>query len=531
MKTVWMKSMFALTPCILSQCNTSEKEIPLNERPNILIAIGDDISFPHMGAYGCTWIKTPGFDRVASKGILFRNAYTPNAKSSPSRSCLLTGRNSWQLGEAANHVPFFPAKFTSFIEALGKHGYTTGYTAKGWGPGIALDSAGNPRELTGRAFNEKKLSPTSTGISGNDYAGNFEDFLNSKDADKPFCFWYGSHEPHRRYQYGSGISIGGKKLTDIGKIPGFWPEDDIVRNDMLDYAFEIEYFDNHLVKMLGLLEERGEFGNTIVIVTADNGMPFPRVKGQAYEYSNHMPLAIMWVNGIKNPGRTMYDYISFIDIAPTLLEVAGINQAESGMQPIEGKSIVPIFKSRKKGLADKSRDHVLIGKERNDVGRLDDTGYPIRGIVREGYLFLVNFKPNRWPSGDPETGYLDCDGSPVKTLILNIRRSDESSDFWKYSFGMRGEEELYNISSDPECLINLVADPGYNPLKQRMRLQMVQELEKQEDPRIMGNGDIFDKYPYGSETVRDFYNRFMKGGISSSAAGWVDSTDFEKMSY
>jgi len=181
-------------------------------------------------------------------------------------------------------------------------------------------------------------------------------------------------------------------------------------------------------------------------------------------------------------------------------------------------------------LTDKSFDYVLIGRERNDVGRPDDTGYPIRGIVREGYLFLVNFKPNRWPSGDPETGYLDCDGSPVKSLILNIRRSGESSDYWKLNFGMRVEEELYNISSDPECMINLVPDPGYNVLKQRMRALMAQELEKQGDPRIMGNGDIFDEYPYASEAVRDFYNRFMKGVISASAAGWVDSTDFEKIS-
>ena len=530
MKKVWLKSLFVFTPCILSQCHSSEKEIPRKDRPNILIAIGDDISYPHMGAYGCTWIKTPGFDRVASDGILFRNAYTPNSKSSPSRACLLTGRNSWQLEEAANHVPFFPPKFTSFIEVLGNNGYTTGYTAKGWAPGIALDSAGNPRKLTGRAFNEKKTAPPSNGISDNDYAGNFEDFLNSKDPDKPFCFWYGSQEPHRRYQYGSGMSIGGKRLSDVEKVPRFWPDDDIVRTDMLDYAFEIEHFDNHLVKMLGLLEKRGELSNTIVIVTADNGMPFPRAKGQAYDYSNHLPLAIMWGKGIKNPGRTLYDYISFIDITPTLLEVAGIDQDKSGMQPIEGRSIAPMFKSRKKGFADNSFDHVLIGRERNDVGRPDDAGYPIRGIVREGYLFLVNFKPNRWPSGDPETGYLDCDGSPVKTLILNIRRSRESSDYWKLNFGMRVEEELYNISSDPECLINLVPDPGYNVLKQRLRLLMVQELEKQEDPRILGNGDIFDKYPYASEAVRDFYNRFLKGGISASAAGWVDSTDFETIS-
>ena len=104
--------------------------------------MGDDISFPHMGAYGTTWVKTPGFDRVAENGILFNNAYTPNAKSSPSRACFLTGRNSWQLEEAGNHVPFFPPKFKTFMEALEQNGYYTGYTAKGWAPGVANDSTG-----------------------------------------------------------------------------------------------------------------------------------------------------------------------------------------------------------------------------------------------------------------------------------------------------------------------------------------------------------------------------------------------------
>jgi len=159
MKEFWIKSLFAITPCILSQCRPSENDRIQQERPNILIAIGDDITWMHMGAYGCDWVKTPGFDRVANDGILFRNAYTPNAKSSPSRACLLTGRNSWQLEEAANHVPFFPVKFTTFMEALSNNGYSAGYTAKGWAPGVAIDIAGNPRELTGKAYNAKKIKP------------------------------------------------------------------------------------------------------------------------------------------------------------------------------------------------------------------------------------------------------------------------------------------------------------------------------------------------------------------------------------
>jgi arylsulfatase A-like enzyme len=528
MKFFSVKNAIILAPCILNQCLDSNKQAISDKQPNILIAIGDDISFPHMGAYGCSWVKTPGFDRIAREGILFQNAYTPNAKSSPSRACLLTGRNSWQLEEAANHIPYFPPKFTTFMESLGSHGYDVGFTSKGWAPGVALDSSGNARELTGKAFNARKTTPPSTGISNSDYAANFKDFLNSREPGKPFCFWYGTTEPHRKYEYGSGVRKGAKKLTDIEKVFKFWPDNDIVRNDILDYAFEIEYFDSHLVKMLEILQKSGELSNTIVIVTSDNGMPFPRIKGQAYEYSNHMPLAIMWGKGIKNPGRTIYDHISFIDFAPTILEIAGIDQSECGMQYIEGKSFTNILFSRKNRLVDKSRDHVLIGKERHDVGRQDDAGYPIRGIVKNGFLYLINFKPQRWPAGDPITGYMNCDASPVKSLILNMRRSGISESFWNLSFGLRRDEELYYISADPECMNNLAGDPGYNNMKQKLREQLLNELREQDDPRILGNGDIFDKYTYASEASRDFYNRYIKGELSRKSAGWIDSTDFEE---
>ena len=511
-----------ISPFLISGCADDD-----DSRPNILIAIGDDISFPHMGAYGCEFVSTPGFDRVAREGILFNNAYTPNSKSSPSRACLLTGRNSWQLEEACNHIPYFPLKFTTFMESLNNHGYVTGFTGKGWAPGVALDSTGEPRQMTGKAYNSKKTVPPATGISNNDYSGNFQEFMNSRDPGKPFCFWYGSTEPHRRYEFGVGMKKGKRQISDVSRVFGFWPDNDTIRTDILDYAFEIEYFDSHLVKILEIIEKSGELENTIVVVTADNGMPFPRIKGQAYEYSNHMPLAIMWGKGIKNPGRTVDDFISFIDFAPTFLEAAAISDIEGGMMPAEGKSLMNIFHSGKKGEVDKTRDHVLIGKERHDVGRPDDTGYPIRGIIRDGFLYLRNFKPDRWPAGNPETGYMNVDASPVKSYILNMRRKGGSDEYWELCFGRRTDEELYNIATDPDCMINIAKKPEFNTVKQNLRNQLESELTQQGDPRMTGNGDVFDKYPYANEEVKDFYNRYMKGEISPKSAGWIDSTDFE----
>ncbi len=494
----------------------------LQQRPNILFCIADDQSFPHAGAYGCKWVKTPAFDRVAREGILFTNAYTCNAKCAPSRSSILTGRNSWQLEEAANHVPFFPAKFKTYAETLIESGYHVGLTAKGWAPGNPGMADGKKRELLGPSWNEHKTTPPAKYISDNDYAANFEAFLKDNPDGKPFCFWFGSTEPHRAYEFKAGATKGGKSISEIDKVFGFWPDNDTVRNDMLDYAFEIEYFDSHLAKMLKILEEKGLLENTLIVVTADNGMPFPRVKGNAYELSNHLPLAIMWPKGIKNPGRTVDDFVSFTDFAPTFLDLAGISEKQSGMQKMEGKSMRPVLNETQKG---KFRDYMVIGKERTDLGRPDDVGYPIRGIVTNDFLYLRNYHPERWPAGNPGTGYMDCDGSPTKSFILNDRRSKGKSSYWDMNFGRLPGEQLFRVSTDQECIENLAEDPEYATVKSNLIKQMTKKLKKDGDPRMFGRGDIFDTYPY-SENTRNFYNRVMAG--EKLKAGWIEPTDIEK---
>src|SRR5438128_312176 len=103
------------------------------KRPNILFIIFDDWNATHAGAYGCTWVKTPNFDRVAREGVLFKNAFTSNPKCSPCRASILTGRNTWQLNEAVSHGGYFPAGFETYPDLLEKSGYFVGLTGKGWG--------------------------------------------------------------------------------------------------------------------------------------------------------------------------------------------------------------------------------------------------------------------------------------------------------------------------------------------------------------------------------------------------------------
>lgn len=464
-----------------------QEPAPQNGRPNILFAIADDASWRQMAEHA-SYVRTPNFDRVAREGVLFRNFFTPVPKCSPSRAAILTGRNPWQLEEAADHNGVFPAKFPVYPDLLEKSGYVVGFTGKGWGPGD-WRSGGFTRNPAGPAFNEAKLKPPTRGISNNDYAANFRAFLAQRDKNRPFCFWYGGHEPHRPYQPGTGAAAGADPAAV--SVPGYLPNDRVVQSDLADYGREVAWFDEQLGRILSALEEAGELERTIVLVTSDNGMPFPRVKGHVYEDACHLPLAVRWP-GVVKPGRVVDDFASMVDLAPTFLDVAGAADASTAMT---GRSLLAILRSDHSGQVDAARDHVLLGRERTDVGRPGDAGYPVRSIRTAEYFYAHNYQPDRWPAGNPETGYPDIDNSPTKSRVLELKKSGETR-YYDLAMAKRGAEELYDLRSDPDCLTNLAADPKYADIKARLRSQMERELTDQHDPRLLGHGDVFDHYEY-----------------------------------
>jgi N-sulfoglucosamine sulfohydrolase len=501
-----------------------KNKISCQKPPNILFLIADDAGID-FSAYGSSYVNTPAFDRIAKEGVLFNKAYTPNAKCAPSRSCILTGRNSWQLEAAANHSIYFPPQFKTFPEVLQSNGYEVGYTGKGYSPGHALTYDGRKRELLVKSYDTFRLQPPTKEMSRIDNAANFKYFQQVKDKNKPWFFWVGFNEPHRFYEYGTGASLGKKKTNSIKKVPGYFPDTDTVRNDLLDYAFEIEYMDKQVEKILEYLKETGELDNTIIVYTSDHGMPFPRVKGNQYEHSNHIPMAVMWNNGIKSTGRKIDDYVSFIDLAPTFLQAAGVTQQQSGMHPFAGKSLFNIFNSNKNGQVESSRNFVLVGQERHDLGRPNDVGYPIRGLHKNGMLYLINYEPNRWPACNPETGYLNTDGGATKTFILNQRRNGQEKKYWKLCFGHRVAVELYDIRKDPDCLINLAGKQQYNALETAMKTELETKLKAEGDYRMFGYGHIYEQYP--SPVYKNFYEKYMNG--EKLKTGWVNATDFEKL--
>ena len=502
-----------LFSCLIWLSCTTQKE---PSHPNILFAISDDQSYPYASAYGNTTVHTPAFDTVAKRGVLFNNAFCAAPQCSPSRAAILTGRNIWQLEEAGTHSSYFPKKYSVFTDALEQNGYALGYTGKPWGPGNWKD-AGWERNPVGPEFNEIKYDTVPyAGIRKLNYTANFQAFLDQKEKDKPFFFWFGASEPHRVFEAGSGIKKG-KQLVEAD-VPQFLPDDEVIRNDLLDYAVEIEWFDQHLGQMMAILEEAGELENTIIVVTSDNGMAFPYAKANLQEYGTHVPLAITGP-GVK--ANKVTDYLtSLIDLAPTFLEWVGIKPFEG----ITGNSLYAILTTDPSDTKDELDNIVLTGRERHTHARPDNLGYPSRAIRTKKFLYILNLKPDRWPAGDPEValpppispktfksmkdGYHDIDPSPSKA---HLQYTPALQSFFDLAFAKRPEEELYDIRKDPGCVNNLATAENYSAIKAEVKSKLITTLTEQGDPRMLSNGDVFESYPrFGG--MREFPG-FRKRGV------------------
>ena len=452
-------------------------------RPNILFAISDDQTWLHAGAYGSKAVHTPAFDRVARMGVRFTQAICCSPGCAPSRAAILTGRPPWQLEEAGTHASYFPRKFAVYPDLLAQAGYHVGFTGKGAGP---ANFEGWPHNPAGPPYQTRKAEAP-PGISNNDYAANFDDFLAQRPAGQPFAFWFGCQEPHREYLAGSGLKAG-KKLADA-QVPPFLPDTEEIRSDILDYYVEIEHFDRHLGRMLDRLEQAGELNNTLVAVTSDNGMPFPRAKATMYEYGIHMPLAIACPAMFRG-GRTAGDLVSFTDFAPSFLEAAGLKPPPE----MTGRSLMNVLASNKSGRVDPARTYALSGRERHSHARYDNLGYPARALRTHEFLYIRNFAPDRWPAGDPP-GYHDIDASPSKAKLIELAETAQGRRYAAWTFGKQPAEQLYDIRKDPGCLNNLAEQPAFAARKKELAAKLETELRAQRDPRVLGNGAIWESYP------------------------------------
>ncbi|HSG70106.1 MAG TPA: sulfatase/phosphatase domain-containing protein, partial [Planctomycetaceae bacterium] len=283
---------------------------------------------------------------------------------------------------------------------------------------------------------------------------------------------------------------------------GCFPDVEEIRSDIADYYWEVQRFDSLVGDALRALEEIGELDNTIVLMTGDHGMPFPRCKSNLYDTGTRVPLAVRWGDQIQ-PGREVTDFVSTTDLAPTFLSLAGVEIPDE----MTGRSLIPLLKSDRSGRVQADWNSILFGKERHVPSQEapDLGGYPSRGLRTDDFLLIRNFRPDRWPNGTPDydraaipgTWYGDTDNGPTKTYIVDNREKD-SMHRKKYElcFAKRPDYELYDLRKDPAQLENVAGQAEYAEIQQRLQAELTARLKATSDPRVVESDIDFDAYPY-----------------------------------
>ncbi len=508
-------------------------------RPNILFLFADDWG-RYAGAYAKIdgpgtindSVRTPSFDRIAREGVLFRSAFVSAPSCTPCRSALLSGQHFWRTGRGAIlRGAVWDGSQPAFPLLLKDSGYHIGESYKVWSPGTPGDApfgAGKyAYEKAGGRFNQFSENVTKMVAEGMDLEKakaslyeevlkNFDAFLKDRKEGQPFCYWFGPTNVHRKWVKGSGKKLWNFEADSFkGKLPAFLPDVPEVREDLADYFGEIAAYDTMVGLLMKRLEERGELDQTLIVMSGDHGAPgFPHGKCNLYDFGSSVSLAMRW-GGAKG-GRVVDDLVSLTDLAPTFLELAGLPIPER----MTGRSLAALLRSDRSGQVEPQRDAVFIGRERHvENARADFAPYPQRAIRTHDHLFIINFRPDRFPLGDhyrldgpnppsltevteeTRTTIPDEDASPTKAWLVSVRNDPQWKEHFQWVYGKRPREELYDLKKDPHQTKNVASDPSYAAVKKKLEQRLLDELTRTEDPRMVDDGKFFETPPMAGPVV------------------------------
>lgn len=502
-------------------------------RPNILFAFADDwgrhasIYAEVDGSGGINdVVRTPNFDRLARRGVLFKNAFVNAPSCTPCRSSLLSGQYFWRTGRGAIlQGAVWDARIPAWPLLLRDAGYHIGKSFKVWSPGTLADAPFGGQQYAyqqaGGRFNQFSQHATRLVAEGKsvgqarrelleEVRGNFAAFLAKREAGRPFCYWFGPTNVHRKWIKGSGKALWGIDPDDLrGKLPAFLPDVPEVREDLADYFGEIAAFDAALGVLEEELRQAGELDNTLVVVSGDHGAPgFPHGKCNLYDFGTRVSLAIAGPN--VRGGRVVDDFVNLPDLAPTFLEPAGVGIPEV----MTARSLWPVLKSDRQGLVDPARTWVVTGRERHvEMARAGHLPYPQRCLRTAEFAFIINFRPERYPLGDPyhldgenpptleeltETTFVtfpDDDAGPTKAWLVTHRHDPRWKPYFDHTYGKRPREELYDLQKDPHQMHNVAGEAAYAPVLAELRERLLSELARTGDPRLVDDGKFFETPP------------------------------------
>jgi arylsulfatase A-like enzyme len=390
-------------------------------KPNFILFIADDVSWNDLGCYGNRDVKTPNIDRLASNGMQFNNFFLTASSSSPSRNSIITGRYPHNTGgeELHSEPPEFMISFPELLRTKGYYTCQAGKFHMGKYARRGFDQINDGKE-NGDGGEEQWLRCLKEGHSG-----------------KPFFFWFAAHDAHRIW--------GPNTFTSTHNPDSVLPPDYLVngpktRRDLAAYYDEIARFDHYIGLICDELEKQKLIENTVIIVMADNGRPFPHSKTRVNDRGLKSPFVVHWPDGIAGKNMVCNSLLSAIDLAPTILDLASVPVPET----VQGLSFKSLFSNPE------SPFRRFVFGEHN----WHDYEAHERMVRTDRYLYILNSRPQY-----PQCGPADAVGSDTFYELDSIFRRSLTTEIQTDVFiAPRASEELYDASVDPGQFINIAGD-------------------------------------------------------------------------
>lgn len=412
-----------------------------DEPPNFVIFVADDMAWEDCGAYGHPTIRTPNIDALATDGMRFDRAYLTCSSCSPSRCSILTGRYPHSTGAGELHLPL-PAEQTMFTKPLMQAGYWTAAVGK-WHLGEAVANQVDYR---------RPARPEAMGDA-------WLKALRARPNSKPFFLWAAHSDPHRGYK--AGAVDPPHEPADV-VVPPYLPDTAEVRQDLALYYDEVSRFDEHIGMVLAELDQQQVADNTLVLVISDNGRPFPFCKTRVHVPGARTPFVIRWPNGVR-AGMVSKQVVSTVDIAPTILQLAGL----ASFDRFQGRSFAPILA----GGRIRTREFAFAEHNWHDYRAFE------RAVHSRRYCYVRNWLPQT-----PGTPPADAVNSITYKAMQQLQAAGKLNQAQSECFQVpRPTEFLFDVESDPDCLVNLVDDSSQRSVLERMRTALGQWQQETDD--------------------------------------------------
>ena len=416
-----------------------------DERTNFVLLIADDVSVSDWGCYGHPVIRTPHIDALAERGLRFENAYLTTSSCSPCRASLITGRYPHNTGAPELHTPL-PADQILFPARLQEAGYHTVMSGK--------NHMGN--------HVKSAFSVVSPG-RGPGKQADWVELLQQRPPDQPFFFWFAASDAHRNWTFTDHAP---RYDPDRMVVPPWLVDGPRTREDLASYAHEVSRFDHFVGEVCNELVRQGVFDNTVVMVMADNGRPFPRCKTRLYDSGIKTPLVICCPDRFAS--ATCRRLVSTIDLAPTIMELAGVGIPRE----VQGVSLLPLLREPDWQVRD-----VVFAEHNWHVYRNHER------MVRHGDWVYIR---NRFPNQQNLCVEAYCGGAGEE--LWEMREAGQLNEIQLTLFrNPCPEHELFYLPDDPQQLRNLAADPVH-----RTTLEQLQGLLSRWEQET---GDTFPRRP------------------------------------